>query len=36
MYESYKQVDKYIVSGQLIGKGNYGSVYRGFSKENVR
>ncbi len=34
--ETYKQVDRFIVSSQLIGKGSFGTVYRGFWKDDLR
>ena len=32
--EQYKQVDKFIVTSCLLGKGSFGSVFRGFFKED--
>lgn len=32
--EQYKQVDKFIVTSQLLGKGSFGVVYRGFFKDD--
>lgn len=32
--DQYKQVDKFIVTSQLLGKGSFGVVYRGFFKDD--
>jgi serine/threonine protein kinase len=32
--EQYKQVDKFIVTSHLLGKGSFGNVYRGFFKDD--
>lgn len=32
--EQYKQVDKFIVTSQVLGKGSFGVVYRGFFKDD--
>ena len=34
MEDQCKQVDKYIVTSKLLGKGSFGTVYRGFFKED--
>jgi serine/threonine protein kinase len=32
--QEYKQVDKFIVTSTLLGKGSFGVVYRGFFKDD--
>lgn len=32
--EEYKQVDKFIVTSRVLGKGSFGIVYRGFFEKD--
>lgn len=34
MSEEFKQVDKFIVTNKILGKGAFGTVYRGFFRDN--